>query len=942
MGDIQYIGEHLLPGRIGQALIVLAFVTALLSTAAFFFKVKTEAHPEAGGWLRIGRTAFLIHAASIMGIIGCMAFAMLNQYYEYQYVTDHVSSDLQSRYIFSAFWEGQEGSFLLWMFWHCILGMIVWLRSGKWTAPVLAVLSAIQVFLVSMILGIYITPEFKLGSNPLLLLRQVFPEAPVFSNPNYLQLLSGKGLNPILQNYWMTIHPPTLFLGFAACTIPFCYAVSGFWTRRTKEWLKPAFPWALFAAGILGTGVAMGGAWAYEALSFGGYWAWDPVENASLVPWLILIAGIHTHLIARSTGHSLKATYVLYTLTFLLILYSTFLTRSGILGDTSVHAFTEMGLEWQLIIFMLAFVILSGYFYFKGKKDMIAPSEEEHFSSREFWMFMGVLVLIFSSVLITFTTSIPVYNKLFDAVGWITGTDLSSLHRTSPIDPEAHYNRYQMWIAFLVMLLAGGALWLRYKETRWNSYYVKYWKRAGIQLLVSIGLAVGLNQWIKADQLPHILLLGACCFAIVSNVDYLVNFIRLKMRHAASVFAHLGFGLMILGVLASGLNKTFISSNPFAMRGIFSEGDERLEKNVYLVKNKPMFIKGYQVTYLTDTLVNHDRIYSVSFSQIADSISEVKSFITEPYITYNNDFTEAANANPSIKRNWFRDIFTHIVAVPPEFHSVEAAKANEDSLKYELVDLKLNNFRQVGRHDVFLESFDLFPTHPDYEREAGDLAFGVRVLFRDTLNGEIAEARPMLAIKKGTYVYNYPVHLNDQRIKIRLTEQALNQVFPGDGTLDYKSFHLLQGEEIVYSDLAVNFLGLDRNPSHPNYQPEENDIAVAAVLKISGKDELERQSRPIFLIRDNQTFFIKDFLPEIGLTTRFTSIDPRTETMEIQFARTDVENQSIPVAIAQDVPRSDYIVLEAIIFPGINFFWLGCLLMVCGLFLAMVYKIRSS
>ena len=114
----------------------------------------------------------------------------------------------------------------------------------------------------------------------------------------------------------------------------------------------------------------MGGAWAYEALTFGGYWAWDPVENMSLVPWLIMVAGVHANLIARSTGRAIKSTFIYYALSFVLILYSTYLTRSGVLGDTSVHAFTEMGLEPQLIFLVLFFLVLSTVLYFLRQKDI--------------------------------------------------------------------------------------------------------------------------------------------------------------------------------------------------------------------------------------------------------------------------------------------------------------------------------------------------------------------------------------------------------------------------------------------------------------------------------------------------------------------------------------------------------------------------------------------
>src|SRR5258706_2084484 len=157
----------------------------------------------------------------------------------------------------------------------------------------------------------------------------------------------------------MVIHAAVLFLGFASTIVPFAYAISGLWTKKFGDWIRPALPWALFAAAVLGTGIMMGGKWAYESLNFGGYWAWDPVENASLVPWLILIAGVHTLLIYKHSGHSLRATYVFFLLSFGLVLYSTFLTRTGVLGDTSVHAFTGADMTQQLYLFLTIFIWLT-------------------------------------------------------------------------------------------------------------------------------------------------------------------------------------------------------------------------------------------------------------------------------------------------------------------------------------------------------------------------------------------------------------------------------------------------------------------------------------------------------------------------------------------------------------------------------------------------------
>ncbi|MCI4647743.1 MAG: cytochrome c assembly protein, partial [Phaeodactylibacter sp.] len=157
MQDIQYVGEHLIPGHIGQMAIMLGFSTALLSTIAYFFATQRREQPaEAANWLRIGRFSFLIHGIAVFTLIGTMFYVMVNQYYEYQYVQAHVSEDLPMKYIFSAFWEGQEGSFLLWMFWHIVLGGVLMATGKRWEAPTLSLLSSVQVFLGSMILGIYI------------------------------------------------------------------------------------------------------------------------------------------------------------------------------------------------------------------------------------------------------------------------------------------------------------------------------------------------------------------------------------------------------------------------------------------------------------------------------------------------------------------------------------------------------------------------------------------------------------------------------------------------------------------------------------------------------------------------------------------------------------------------------------------------------------------
>jgi cytochrome c-type biogenesis protein CcmF len=219
-----------------------------------------------------------------------------------------------------------------------------------------------------------------------------------------------------------------LFLGFASMIIPFAYALSALWTREYTAWIKPVLPWALFAGMILGTGVMMGAAWAYESLTFGGYWAWDPVENGSLVPWLTLIAGIHTLLAYKHSGHALKSTFFFFFISFVLILYATFLTRSGILGETSVHSFTDLGMSGQLLVYMGVFTIPAFVLLIARRKEIPGVKKEESSYSREFWLFIGALVLLIAAIQISFTTSIPVWNKLLDLTGLRSLFKIKQLH----------------------------------------------------------------------------------------------------------------------------------------------------------------------------------------------------------------------------------------------------------------------------------------------------------------------------------------------------------------------------------------------------------------------------------------------------------------------------------------------------------------------------------
>jgi len=951
MDSIQYIGEHLWPGRIGHAAILMGFVAAILAAVAYFFSTQREGTPDEDSWKKLGRISFSIHGISVFTVIGMIFFVMINKYYEYQYVQGHVSDDLPFKYVFAAFWEGQEGSFLLWMFWHVVLGMVMMFTGKRWEASTLSVLALIQVFLNSMLLGIYVgfgDDPLKIGSNPTLLLREVM-DAPIFANADYLSLIGGTGLNASLQNYWMTIHPPTLFLGFASTSIPFCYAVAGLWKREHKAWLKPALPWALFSGSILGTGILMGSAWAYEALSFGGYWAWDPVENTSLVPWLILLAGIHTNLVAKNTNHSVRATYIFYLLSFIMVLYSTFLTRSGVLGETSVHAFTEMGLEWQLMIFISTFILLPLILMIGRYKQIPSPEKEEATASKEFWMFIGSLVLLFSGLLITGSTSLPVFNKIvqyFDPI--YEGRVIT--------DPVEHFNKYQLWIAVFIGLLSGATQFLRYRGANWKANRKKFTTHTLISLGIAALLTYLTTLWISAKAFPYLVLLFSGIFTVVANIDYLITFLRGNLKLGGSTLAHIGFGLMIVGIVASGLNKQHISSNPWAMEGMIEGADEDIaQKNIMLFKGNTMVMSGYEVTYVKDTVENRTRTYTVNYKKRDESGQIKEEFNLTPDILYDKNFTKVEVYNPSTKHYFGRDIFTSIRALPQIEIDAEFRKSREDSLKFKPLSIPLGqNFSFVDTipirdRDTFtLRKFSLQiddivkgASHPDYIPEEGDVAIGARMRIQMSGDDSIYTALPVMVLR-GQLLYTYPVQIHEISSKIRLHQDVLDLVLTPEEELDYQEYQLKQGERFALGDINFQFGGFNTKPTHPNYTAEEGDLAVGAMINVQLPTGEVAQAQPVYLIRENKPYNIKDELTPYGLHFRLTNIDPKEETVTLLVAQKEKVDFNVPIEIATNSFRYDFLVLEAIEFPGINLFWLGSILMMIGLGFSMWYRLSMK
>jgi len=774
---------HTFIGDLGHFLVIFSFVTSLVATYSYYKSTKSTGVQELQ-WKRYARIVFYLHTIAVLGVVASLFYIIYNHYFEYHYAYSHSSRHLPTHYMISCFWEGQEGSFLLWIFWHCALGFILIQTNKFWEAPVMTVFSLVQAFLVSMILGVVIPGlNFKIGSDPFILLRDAL-QAPIFDiNPNFIPG-DGTGLNPLLQNYWMVIHPPTLFLGFAATLIPFAYCIGGLAMGKYHDWIRPALPWTLFAAMILGLGILMGGYWAYETLSFGGYWNWDPVENAVYIPWLVLVASYHTMITYKQSSTALKTSVVLVIATFILILYSTFLTRSGVLGDASVHSFTDLGLSGQLLLYLMAFIFLSIWLVVKSWKKMPSSKEEVSTYSREFWIFMGTATLCLMGFQVLIPTSIPVYNSVLQSFG-------IESNLAPPADQIAFYTKFQLWFSIVIAILSGTGQFFW-----WKKMDKKRLKESIITpIIIALLTASFVISVSKISQVSYMLLVTAGIYTIVANGQILIKLGRSNLKLTGGSIAHMGVGLILIGILYSSGYSKIISINNTGLR-LFNNSTEEMDReNVLLWLNEPRKMQNYQLQYRGDRvevegLPGYIKAENISptndpYKAIANEdividdhkyfskgdtveISPENTYYEVEYVKENgqrfnlypraqiNPQMGGLLASPDIRRGLSKDLYTHVSAVPNP----------EEELSWETGKSFTIKIGEQFFHDDFkikLKAVKRMQAVPGITLGQGDVAIKAELEIND--HGQIYTAEPVYIIKN-QLVGRPPETMKDIGLKI--------------------------------------------------------------------------------------------------------------------------------------------------------------------------------
>lgn len=646
--EIQYVGEHLFSGIAGRYALALAFIAAIIAAFAYL-KASDDNLSSARQWRHWGRLAFRLHSLMVLLASFFLFYILLNRFYEYRYVWVHIENNLSLGYMIAAFWAGQEGSFLFWTLCQVLFGNMLIRYAKTWESPVMAIFSLSQVFMVSMMLG-WRFGNVSIGMDPFVLLRQLpeYAAEELFKNPHYINfIVDGNGLNPLLRNFWMLSHPPVLFVGFAAILVPFCYAVAALWKGKYHEWIKPALPWTLLGVLFLGAGLLLGGVWAYEALTFGGFWAWDPVENASLVPWLVLVAGLHAMHISMKKKNTYFPTFLFTILAFILVVYSTFLTRSGVLAGISVHSFGNDGMGRQILIYIFTFLILGLVFLTKNYRKLPSKESEEPFT-REFWMFIGALVLVLSAFQIIFTTSIPVFNRVF------------GLELTPPVDVVAYYNNWQLPFAIAMALLIGVTHFIKWGKND----MAKFLKSLGLSVVLAFAGTLLIFFFYKITLPAFLLYVFASLLALFSSLDLLLRFHRQYATNGA-VISHLGVGLFLLAIMLTFSKKEIISENT---SGLNLGPNFPATENLLLLRDEILPMGEFHVTYVGKEKTGSHIIYQIDFLKKNKEGEFYKVFSSFPAVQLNDRMGNVYE--PFAKIYPLRDIFTYVTFadLPVEGH----------------------------------------------------------------------------------------------------------------------------------------------------------------------------------------------------------------------------------------------------------------------------------
>ncbi len=556
----------LIVGKIGSGAVQAGIVLFVLSLLLCFWPKD-----------RFGKFAtagFVLGSVCLFTAIATLGLLFANQQFHFEYIFSHSDPTMVMKYRIAAIWSAQQGSFLLWGVCSAIFGLLALRGTGPYRRVYVGTFCG---FLATICAILNYETPFKILPGIVVDGVVKMPEI-------------GNGMTPSLQNYWVVVHPPTIFLGFGSLAVMFAYGLSAMLTGDIKDYVSRVRPWTLVSLAVLGLGISMGGLWAYETQGWGGFWAWDPVENVSFVPWLFVATLTHG-LIVQATKQKWHWSNLLMSgLPFLTFVYGTFLTRSGLLDKTSVHSFASMDKSAAKILVWLLAALVVGYAVALGTKGrMLAKAEatpmteEESGLNRESSYRFGILLLSMFAVVIAAGMSWPVITDLISS-------------RAQKVE-EPLYHKVVVWFYVPILLMMAVAPFVTWKNISTKAV----WGRVMNAFSITIGLmgfsliaikhenfGVGADPTIRIPMpfnlsVPLVpwmfFLLFICTFTAVANIWRIGEMFKRSKMGIGGFVAHAGFAILLGGL-------------------ILSRGYERKEQ-IMVQEGRPKQALGYTVAFKT-------------------------------------------------------------------------------------------------------------------------------------------------------------------------------------------------------------------------------------------------------------------------------------------------------------------------------------------------------
>ncbi|MHC1738080.1 MAG: cytochrome c-type biogenesis CcmF C-terminal domain-containing protein [Ignavibacteriaceae bacterium] len=731
---------------VGNLILSFALAFSLFSMVMYVFTYK-------GAKNTIGMARLSYHLMTMLVITASLYlfYSIITHNYEYDYIFNYSNDELSVGLLLSTFWAGQEGSFLLWIIFAALIGVFLQSYTAKrenLETTVMLVYTAVVSFLLLLVSPLLKTPfAYLWASDTFIEIAKINPQ---FLRMEFLQpflmsdgqsgqtyvkvgqdlysmlvaqgidfnvfVIQGKGLNPLLQNFWMQIHPPILFAGFALATVPFAFAVSALIKNYYKDWVKQSFPWSLAAAGVLGLGIMLGGYWAYGVLGWGGYWAWDPVENSSLIPWIVLVAVIHTMVVQRKSqkqgaevGRFAKTNLLLAVAAFVLVLYSTFLTRSGVLGDSSVHSFVDPGslVYLFLLVFVLSFLFLGlGLVAYRWKSLSEKLNIEENIWSRELSLFNAALILMASAIVVFFGTSAPIF-----------GVSV----------PITFYDTMHIPLVIVMSIVNALSLVLKWKETEGKEIF----RNLRLSLVLTLLFAIGFIVLGGVMDVMMILLGVSAAFSLFINAEICIKVAAKNFKKIGSYVAHIGIAVFILGVIGS---------------GAYSEQTE-----VDLIKGKKQNVLGYEMMFTGYEPFENNTKYK--FHVVINDGGTEK--VISP-VMYMSNFNQSMQREPYILEGLMKDVYIS----PVGYDDQSSQNVNQESFS-------INPGEEVVIGGVKIKYLEFVKPDMSVMSSGGNFEMGAKALITF---GEKTQEINLLTQKNENGIVNLPVEIKEAKVIFTLAQ----------------------------------------------------------------------------------------------------------------------------------------------------------------------------